>query len=40
MFCDGNLKWLAIRMVSAEMLNCNLLSTQAADIKAFVLYMM
>jgi hypothetical protein len=31
---------LAVCMVSAKMLNCKLLSTTAADIKKFVLYMM
>jgi hypothetical protein len=30
---DGSLIWLAVCMVSAEMLNYNLLSTQAAGIK-------
>jgi hypothetical protein len=36
---DGSLKWLAVSMVSAEILKCKLLSTQAAGIKKFVLYM-
>jgi hypothetical protein len=40
MFCnsDGSLKWLVVCMVSAEMINCKLLSTQAADIKHFTLH--
>ncbi len=33
LYSDGSLKWLAVCMVSAEMLNCKLLSTQAAGIK-------
>jgi hypothetical protein len=37
---DRSLKWLAVSMVSAEMLNCKLLSTQAVGKKAFSLYMM
>jgi hypothetical protein len=30
---DGSFKWHAVCMVSAEMINCKLLSTQAAGIK-------
>jgi hypothetical protein len=34
LYFDGSLKWLAVcSMVSAEMLICKLLSTQAAGIK-------
>jgi hypothetical protein len=33
LYSDGSLKWLAVSMVSAEMLNCKLLSTQAAGIQ-------
>jgi hypothetical protein len=33
LYYDKGLKWLAVCIVSAEMLNCKLLSTQAADIK-------
>jgi hypothetical protein len=41
LYSDRSLIWLAIRIVSAEMLNCKLLSAQAAGIKyIFVLYMM
>ncbi len=35
MFCTvTKAKWLAVCMVSAEMLNCKLLSTRAAGMKA------
>jgi hypothetical protein len=30
---DGSLKWLAVCMVSAEIIICKLLSTQASGIK-------
>jgi hypothetical protein len=30
---DGRLKWLAVCMVTTEMLNCKLLSIPAAGIK-------
>jgi hypothetical protein len=33
LYSDGSLKWLAVCMVSEEMLNFKLLSTQAAGIK-------
>jgi hypothetical protein len=33
LFSDGSLKWHAVCMVSAEMLNCKLLSAKAAGIK-------
>jgi len=33
LYSDRSLKWLAVCMVLAEMLNCKLLSAQAADIK-------
>jgi hypothetical protein len=33
LYSDGSSKWLALGMVSAEMLNGKLLSTQAAVIK-------
>jgi hypothetical protein len=31
LFYDEKLKWLAVCLLSAEMLNCRLLSTQAAN---------
>jgi hypothetical protein len=38
LYSDGSLKWHVVCMVSAEMLNCKLLSTQAAGIKHFTLH--